>query len=429
MNKSKKGGPRLQSAPPGRHRPSQTRSADAAGLPHAAQFKPPARPNPAARPAAVQPKRPPAAPPAYRPQPAPKVLQKKTPQGQPAQSAQGRAQRSAQTPARPAAPPAYRPEPKPVLQPKAATPAHTPPKPQAPHARAEATTPPRAGALRRAALQMKPAAPPPARPRLQAPAPQPRVPSRPSQVVQRMEIDDDEMIDHYGEEYWPPPEKPPSTPPTPSYTYYKWSSSYYESQGEYDIFDEYVDFFNKNSGRKVGQTSGMGEEDEFDASYVDIPDTIRPSAPNAKALWNHVYNPLLQSQSNKSLVKVKCEELCGQWVYMDKKSKKEHGTTKRPPMCHIIPFNYIRWAADWVYANKNSPHLSKAYKGPDPKNYPADTWKKLVWSRKNLRAGHASCNSRTAHQAKTLPPPSMSDQKEAINYVIKKLHKLEPTWF
>jgi hypothetical protein len=242
-----------------------------------------------------------------------------------------------------------------------------------------------------------------------------------------MEIDDDEMQDYYGEEYWPPPKQPIETPPTPSYQYYKWSSSYWDERGNTKVFDRYVDFYNENSGKSVGMTSGTGEEDEFDESYVDIPNTLRPSAPSAKALWKQIYSPLIPSTTNSNLVKVKCEELCGQWLYMDKTTKKEYKKTKRPPMCHVIPFNYIRWAADWVYQNANSPKLSKSYKGPDPQQYPADTWKNLVWDISNLRAGHASCNSQTAHQAKGIP--SSSDQKTAINYVIKKLYQLEPTWF
>lgn len=411
MSGSKKCGPHLQCARHAHDSQTQARASADARRMHAAQPKPPAQANTAARPAThapVQPKRPPSAPPVYRPQPTPKVLQKKTPPGKPIENTRASAPRPAHNPARPSAPPVYRPEPKSVAQPKTAAGAHARPQP--------------------ATVQLKPgAASAPTRTPLEtraATTPRP-APSRPSSVVQRMEIDDQEMIDYYGEDYWPPPKYPPSTPPTPTYNYYKWSSSYYENNTK--VFDRYVDFYNENSGKSVGMTSGTGEEDEFDESYVDIPSTLRPSAPSAKLLWKGIYSPLLPSTSDPSLVKIKCKEKCGKWVYMYKSNKKEYGTSKRPPMCHIIPFNYIRWAAEWVYANKNSPHLSKAYKGPDPQSYPADTWKELVWDKSNLRAGHASCNSQTAHQAKGVP--STSDQKIAINYVIKKLHKLEPTWF
>lgn len=432
MSGAKKCGPHLWGAPQTQDRKTQARTSAAARPPHAAQFKPPARPSSTARPtghAPVQPKRPPSAPPVYRPQPVPKVLQKKTPPGRPVENAQTSAPRPAQTPPRPAAPPVYRPEPKSVAQPKAVAGAHARPAQTTlqmkPGAASAATRPP----------SETRAATPPVRPQPQASAPQPRTPapsatprpapSIPSRVVQRMEIDDQEMINYYGEDYWPPPKYPPSTPPTPTYNYYKWSSSYYENNTK--VFDRYVDFYNDNSGKSVGMTSGTGEEDEFDESYVDIPSTLRPSAPSAKLLWKSIYSPLLPSTTDTSLVKVKCKELCGKWVYMYKSNKKEYGTSKRPPMCHVIPFNYIRWAAEWVYANKNSPSLSKPYKGPDPQQYPVDTWKQLVWDKKNLRPGHATCNSQTAHQAKGVP--SSSDQKIAINYVIKKLYKLEPTWF
>jgi hypothetical protein len=427
MSEAKKCGPHFQGARRAHDSRTHVRATADTRQTRAAQPKPPA-PNRSPRPAAnapVQPKRPPAAPPVYRPQPVPKVLQKKAPPGRPAETTQAQAARPAHTPPRPAAPPVYRPEPKKVAQPKAATPAHALPKP---HAARHGEQPPPQKVSRPAAqatLQMKPSlAPaesaPHAAPPVLRPAPR-------SSVVQRMEIDDEEMQERYGSVYWPPPTKPIETPPTPSYDYYKWSSSYYDELGNTKVFDRYVDFYDEHSGKSVGQTSGTGEEDGFDESYVDIPNTLRPSAPSAKLLWNSIYSPLIPSTTNTKLVKVKCQEKCGQWLYMDKKTKKEHGTSKRPPMCHVIPFNYIRWAAEWVYANANSPKLSKPYKGPDPTGYPADTWKELVWDLSNLRPGHALCNSQTAHQAKGIP--SSSDQTTAINYVIKKLHKIEPTWF
>lgn len=417
MSESKKFGPRIQGPQLVRAGQPPARVAAAA----AKKSKPPApirnaRPAPSAL---VQPKRPPAAPPVYRPQPAPKVLQKKTPPGRPAGSAPACASPTAQTRKPPVAPPAYRPEPKKVVQPKAAiAPART----------------------SEAALQMKPqpaaagkrAVTPPTRPAPQASAPtRPAlpIPTRPalrSSVVQRM-IDDEEMEERYGSDYWPPPKTPLDAPPTPTYNYYKIASDYQTQQGKMNSADAYMDFYEENSGKSIGMSTGTGEEDDFDESYVDIPDTLRPSAPSAKLLWNNIYSPLLPSTTNHSLVKIMCEEKCNKWLYMDKKTKKEYNKTKRPPMCHIIPFNYIRWAAEWVYANSTSPTLTKPYKGPNPKNYPADTWKNLVWDLSNLRPGHSSCNSQTASQAKGVP--SLSDQKTAISYVVKKLKALEPTWF
>ncbi len=87
------------------------------------------------------------APPVYRPQPVPKVLQAKTPNGQPARSpaappiyrpqpvpkvlqpkaANAFQTGAGQTPRRPAAPPVYRPEAKKIVQPKMAAPSRKPP--------------------------------------------------------------------------------------------------------------------------------------------------------------------------------------------------------------------------------------------------------------------------------------------------------------
>jgi hypothetical protein len=241
-----------------------------------------------------------------------------------------------------------------------------------------------------------------------------------------MEINDEEMEDYYGSDYWPPPNTPPSTPPTPTYDYYKWSSSYYEEQGNMKGFDDYIDFYNEHSGKSVGQTSGMGEEDEFDQSYVDIPIGIRPSAP--KALWNTVYSGLVDSKKYKGLQWVDCEEYCTDRVYVDKKSKKEDGTNKRPPMCHIIAYNHTKWAVEWLYNNKSHYLVGGTYKGPDMYGFDDDTWRKLVWHKSNLRPGHSKCNSKTASQAKGNPATSKAE-RDSITYVVNRLKKVKPNWF
>lgn len=429
MSGAKKCGPHLRDARHAHNGQTRAREATAPRPQHAAQLKPPARTTPAARPAThatVQPKRPPSAPPVYRPQPAPKVLQKKSPPGRPTEETRAFAPRPAQAPARTAAPPAYRPEPTKVLQPKAATPVARPlAKPPVAPARPTQTT-----------LQMKPnnvpakpeskaggafagAAPTRPAPRASAPPPVPR-----SSVVQRM-IDDEEMEDRYGSGYWPPPKTVIGTPPSPTYNYYKIASDYHSQKGRMEVADEYMDFYEENTGKTIGMTSGRGEEDEYDESYVDIPIGIRPSAPTA--LWNTVYAGVTDSHKYPGFQWIDCEENCTDRVYIDKKTKKEDGTTKRPPMCHIVSYNHIKWAVSWLYSNKSHHRVGGTYKGPDVSGFPDDTWRDLVWHKSNLRPGHASCNSQTASQAKGTPSTKVAN--DALNYVIPRLKKLKPLWF
>lgn len=435
MSGAKKCGPHLRGAPQTHDRQTQARGAAAAARPpQAARFKPPAQANPAARPATnapVQPKRPPSAPPVYRPQPVPKVLQKKTPPGRPAGNTRAPAHSPAQPLARPAAPPVYRPEPKKVVQPKSSAPA-TPRPPRAPagQPRAVPTPPPQAHAQRAsvarpkesATLQMKQAnAAPPARNAV-APAPRAAAATRPS-VLQLMRQDHSE---HY-KGHWPPPEDPEEEfpPPTPSLYYYKAATEYYMEMDDFDTADKYTDFYEEKSGKTVGQTSGSREDDEYDESYVDIPIGIRPSAPSA--LWNTVYGGLRDSHKYAGWQWVDCEENCTGRVYVDKKTKKEDGTTKRPPMCHVVAYNHIKWAVSWLYNNKSHHVVGGTYKGPDVSGFPDDTWRELVWHKSNLRPGHSKCNSQTASQAKGNPGQKVANG--AISYVVYRLKKLKPHWF
>lgn len=440
MSGAKKCVPNLRGAPHTHDRQAGARGDAAARPPHAARLKPPAQTTPAARPATnatVQPKRTPSAPPVYRPQPTPKVLQKKTPPGRPHENTRASAQRPAQTPARLAAPPVYRPEPKNVAQPKAAPGARSLPKPAA--ARPVAPAPPIVGARPpQTTLQMKPN-PAAASTRTETPStrpaplasaqrPAPPTPPRPAlrpSVVQRM-MDDEEMEGHYGSDYWPPPDSPIKAPPTPSYNYYKYASEYHTQQGEMGFADSYMDFYEEHSGKSIGMSTGTGEDDEYDESYVDIPIGIRPSAP--AALWNTVYAGLTDSQKYKGFQWIVCQENCTNRVYIDKKTKKEDGTTKRPPMCHIVAFNHIKWAVSWLYSNKSHYLVGGNYKGPDVTGFPDDTWRELVWHKSNLRPGHSKCNSQTASQAKGVPSTGTT-QNAAITYVVKRLKKLKPLWF
>lgn len=408
MSGAKKCGPHLQCARHARDSQTHARASADARRTHAAQTKPPAQANTAARPATqapVQPKRPPSVPPVYRPQPTPKVLQKKTPPGRPVENTRASAPRPAHSPARPSAPPVYRPEPKSVAQPKAAAGAHARP-------------------TRPATPQVKPAPKPTAaRPAVPTAA----TPSSPSHVIQRMKRkkgDEDEyegLEDHYGSTYWPPPSKPKKAPPSPTYNYYKLGAQYHTDVGEDDSADLYMDFFSKKTGKATGMTSGSGVEDEFDESYADIPIGVRPTAPSA--LWNKVYAGLKDSTTYTDRQWVKCEEDCMGTLYVDKKSKKETGTVKRPPMCHVVAYNHIKWGVSWLYTNR----VKYNYSGPDMLGMPDDTWRALVWHKSNLRPGHASCNSKTASLAKGTP--SSKDEKAAKTYVLNRLQKLKPNWF
>jgi len=232
---------------------------------------------------------------------------------------------------------------------------------------------------------------------------------------------------HYGVN-WPPPDTPPAVPPTPSGQYYQESAYYHEDHGNLDQFDDYIDKHGSFFNTSVGQTFGTQENEDYDASYVDIPNYARPSAPGAKVLWTQVYGGLAPVPNNNNLLQVACAEKNDGAVQVDAKTKEEVGKGKKPPMCHIIAFNHIKWAAEYLHANPNDPLIGSKYKGPNPTNYPNDTWKNLVWHTNNLRPGHSKCNSQTASQAVGIPgTPHL--QKAAIVYVIARLKTLEPTWF
>jgi hypothetical protein len=233
---------------------------------------------------------------------------------------------------------------------------------------------------------------------------------------------------HYGTD-WPPPQYPPDVPPTPSGQYYEEGADYWARHRDMDAFDDYLDQYGSFTNTTVGQTFGTQENEDYDASYVDIPSHLRPSAPNAKQLWNQVYAGLAADPTNHNQLQVACAEKSDGYVKVESGTKKEVGTTKKPPMCHIIAFNHVKWAAEYLYQNPSNPWSNGygKYKGPDPKQYPNDTWKELVWDISNLRPGHAKCNSQTASQAVGLP--SLGIQKAAVIYVAGRLKGLEPTWF
>lgn len=383
---------------------------------------------------ALQLKRPLAAPPVYRPQPAPGVLQAKT--------AGGRQPHASGAPPRPVAPPVYRPELKKIVQPKMAGNARNSPKPPPVYRPQSKQSGLKTAPSNQSAMQMKPAASSSAvaRPKNNPPQSatcQSRAIAKPKSLVslpanagalfQRTNVLQraQSPASHYGSDYWPPPDSPTSAPPTPSGNYYIEASNYHYGEGQMDEFNDYVDAYEDYTGNIKGQTSGSGEDDNFDESYVSIPGTLRPSAPDAKQLWRQVYAALVPYKNN--LERIACRENCSNYVVIDKKTKREEGVGKRPPMCHIIPFNHIRYAAQWLHDNSNSPKIGGNYKGPKADGYPVDTWKKLVWHISNLRPGHQKCNSQTASSA--IGNPVGQQENAAIAYVVNRLKILEPAWF
>jgi hypothetical protein len=245
--------------------------------------------------------------------------------------------------------------------------------------------------------------------------------------MKRKKNDDDRvdefegLKEHYGATYWPPPSKPKKTPPSPTYNYYKLGAQYHTDVGEDESADLYMDFFSKKTGKSTGMTTGSGGDDEFDESYVDIPIGVRPAAPSA--LWKTVYARLKDSNKYNNLEWITCEEDCMQTLYVDKKTKKEFNTTKRPPMCHVVAYNHIKWAVEWLHSNKGKYN----YSGPDMLGMDNDTWRDLVWHTSNLRPGHSKCNSKTASQAKG--NPATKEEKKIKTYVYQRLKQLKPNWF
>jgi N-acetylglutamate synthase-like GNAT family acetyltransferase len=259
------------------------------------------------------------------------------------------------------------------------------------------------------------------RPSLPGANPMPKLPPGRQTVLQMM--DSDELSSHYGSGYWPPPASPVHAPPTPSGEYYAYATDYY-SQRDAERGDQWMDAYEDYTGASVGQTTGTKESDDFDASYVEVPDQCRPSAPGN--LWKLVYQGLVNSTKYPGWLVITCAELSDGKVYVDANTKCESGTGKKPPMCHKIPFNHIRYAAQWLFDNKLHP-TAQGYKGPDAAGYDWDTWKSLVWHISNLQPGHAKCNSQTASSAKGTPK-GPAEQK-AIQYAITRLKALQPTWF
>jgi ribosomal protein S18 acetylase RimI-like enzyme len=237
----------------------------------------------------------------------------------------------------------------------------------------------------------------------------------PKGIIQRMNSSDEE--DDY-------PLTPPPTPAHNPYSYFASGAEYHQTYTDMDTADAWWEKAEKHHGGPIGQSYGSQESEDYDASYVDVPPGCRPSAP--ASLWKQVYAGLAPKHGDASRQVIACDELGDGNVEIDAKTKCEIGTNKRPPMCHIIPFNHIKWGLQWIYDNKTH-SLAKGYKGPDVTFIDADTFKALVWDLDNLRPGHATCNSQTASSAKG--NPKTKDEAGIIKYVVTKLRGIQASWF
>jgi hypothetical protein len=219
------------------------------------------------------------------------------------------------------------------------------------------------------------------------------------------------------------PKKPPRGR---SLSFYQAGFEYYSSEDyDGDAADAYEQMAIDSGGKSIGQTFGSGESDNYDESYVEIPDEARPSAP--ATLWKLVYGGLGPKPGDASIHHVACAELGDGYVEVDAKTKVEAGTSKRPPMCHKVAFNHIKWAVAWLHANKTHV-LALGYKGPPVSEFTWDAWRALVWDGTNLQPGHAKCNSKTASAARG-EPSTAADRRKAVVYTAAKLKALAPTWF
>jgi hypothetical protein len=236
--------------------------------------------------------------------------------------------------------------------------------------------------------------------------------------------EDDDLEKHYGPTYWPPKTTLIKTPPSPTYMYYKRASGNLMDRGEMDASFEYMDFYSKHSGKSVGMTTGSGEAGTSTSlTSTSRSNTARPPPGRSGRLFTRGSWIAAPTRACSGL---RCEELCKSRLFAVKKTKQEYNTSKRPPMCHIVAYNHIKWAVEWLYLNK-SVKVGGTYKGPNVAGLDDDTWRKLVWHKSNLQPGHAKCNSKTASQAKG--SPSTSKAKPAIACVTGRLKKLQPTWF
>jgi ribosomal protein S18 acetylase RimI-like enzyme len=220
------------------------------------------------------------------------------------------------------------------------------------------------------------------------------------------------------------PHTPPPTPAQDPYGYFASGMEYHVEHGDMDSADLWEAKVEKHGGKTIGQSYGTQESEDYDASYVDIPEGHRPAAP--KALWKLVYGGLTPKFGDPTREVITCQELCGKTLEVDANTKCEIGTNRRPPMCHIRPYNHIKWAVQWIHDN-NTHASAKKYKGPDVKGMDADAFKELVWDLSNLRPGHSTCNSKTASSA--VGVPKTSDQAGIIQYVVGKLKVLRANWF
>ncbi len=186
---------------------------------------------------------------------------------------------------------------------------------------------------------------------------------------------------------------------------------------------ELEEFLEEEFGQAALQQDDVeAESNDFDASYIEVPLGYRPAALGARALWNQIYGGAIPSLLHAGHDEIQCQENCTGNIHIHRQSKKERGTNKRPPLCHVVPFNHIKWAVDWLNSNDNG------YIGPDWQHLDRGLAAEVVWDAANLRPGHAQCNSATAAQA-VGAPSTQAAEGAAITYVRDRLEALRPLWF
>lgn len=326
----------------------------------------------------------PVAPPVYRPQPTPKILQTKT--------ATGRQPQPQQQPApvrnTPAPPPVYRPQPAPkVLQPKSA-----------------------GGA--RAAAELKAPARPPQAPAVYRPQTQPRVCQLKSAAVVPSRAQAHTPKPHVEAKLGAVRILPRSVAPATAGVIQRAAESV-SSDDDMDLMDDLADASDEQlieMGLKPpGQFFGSKEsKDEDDDDWLPPGIHVRPPKPGA--LWKAVYSGMVCVSKKLDVWAIDCAERKDSKVYMIGAAKKEcnakgkllgGGKGKKPPVCHVIPYNHLMWAWRTIASRHN-------YGGPPftPSGAPTDqtAHAELAWGNmKNLQPGHAKCNSTTASAATGVP--------------------------
>ena len=177
-------------------------------------------------------------------------------------------------------------------------------------------------------------------------------------------------------------------------------------QAVYD--DEVTQFLEDNNLNDPVRIVTASKNEDDDDTWIPAGVDVRPS--KAGRLWKQIYTPLQNEIGG--LVSIGCQENAASGkIYMGGPNHAEcdsAGTAtaggKKPPICHIIPYNHLMWAWKTIADKSN---VQYKYAGPIfLMGYPTDqdAHVQLAWGdMTNLQTGHTACNLATAHQAKQQP--------------------------